>query len=349
MEASLRQRFDRFQLTAVKTKHSLRTLSTQEKKRYIDAVLCIRSVKPALYQDEVRGTNSRYDDFQAVHINQSFIVHLNAPFLAWHRWFTWTYEEALRHECGYKGSQPYWDWSLDAHDIEASPVFDGSDISMGGNGVAVPHGDGHLGISLPGTPSSVLIVPAGTGGGCVTTGPFANTTVAFGQVGSDLTADLLNNPHNLDYKPHCLRRDLTPRLAEPALNPDKVRAILNSPNITVFQKLLNAGDTPGIPGLHRSGHLSIGGEASDFFSSPGDPVFYLHHAQIDRLWTLWQQLDPKARQYALDGTGTVLNYPPSPVFQLNDTINLGKLSPKGPRPIREFMSTVQGPFCYEYA
>lgn len=228
---------------------------------------------------------------------------------------------------------------MDAHDIEASPVFDGSDISMGGNGVAVPHGDGNLGISLPGTPSSVLIVPAGTGGGCVTTGPFANTTVAFGQVSSDLTADLLNNPQNLDYKPHCLRRDLTPRLAEPALNPDKVRAILNSPNITVFQKLLNAGDTPGIPGLHRSGHLSIGGEASDFFSSPGDPVFYLHHAQIDRLWTLWQQLDPKARQYALDGTGTVLNYPPSPVFQLNDTINLGKLSPKGPRPIREFMST----------
>lgn len=88
---------------------------------------------------------------------------------------------------------------------------------------------------------------------------------------------------------------------------------------------------------------------ADFFSSPGDPVFYLHHAQVDRLWTEWQQLDPGTRQYAISGTGTALNYPPSPDFQLNGTINLGKLSPGGPKPIRDFMSTVRGPFCYEYA
>lgn len=57
--------------------HSRRTLSTREKKSYIDAVLCLRSIKPALYENDVRGASSRFDDFQAVHINQSFIVHLN--------------------------------------------------------------------------------------------------------------------------------------------------------------------------------------------------------------------------------------------------------------------------------
>lgn len=57
--------------------HSRRTLSTPEKKSYIDAVLCLQSIKPALYENDVRGTSSRYEDFQVVHINQSFIIHIN--------------------------------------------------------------------------------------------------------------------------------------------------------------------------------------------------------------------------------------------------------------------------------
>jgi Common central domain of tyrosinase len=30
-----------------------------------------------------------------------------------------------------------------------------------------------------------------------------------------------------------------------------------------------------------------GDPGADLFTSPGDPAFYLHHGQIDRLWTLW--------------------------------------------------------------
>lgn len=180
-------------------------------------------------------------------------------------------------------------------------------------------------------------------------GPFANITVAFGQVSMDLNPGLLSNRHNLDYEPHCLRRDLNPRVVKPTLTAENVRALLSSPNITVFNQVMNVGVKPEVLGVHAAGHQGVGSDMSDFFSSPGDPIFYLHHAQIDRLWTQWQQLDPKTRQYAISGTGTLFNYPPSPVFQLNDTINLGKLSPKGPRPIREFMSTVRGIFCYEYA
>ena len=87
----------------------------------------------------------------------------------------------------------------------------------------------------------------------------------------------------------------------------------------------------------------------DTFSSPGDPIFFLHHAQIDRLWTLWQKRDLKTRQYAISGNGTLFNYPPSPEFKLSNKIDLGKLSPGGPRPIWEFMDTSGGtPFCYDY-
>ena len=100
--------------------------------------------------------------------------------------------------------------------------------------------------------------------------------------------------------------------------------------------------------MHGGGHISVGGEMSDFFSSPGDPLFFIHHTQIDRLWTLWQDKDLKNREYAISGTGTFLNYPPSPEFKLSDKISLGRLSPRGAVPLGAFMSTRRGPFCYAY-
>jgi tyrosinase len=45
--------------------------------------------------------------------------------------------------------------------------------------------------------------------------------------------------------------------------------------------------------------------------SPGDPAFYTHHAQIDRVWNIWQALDFENRQDAISGTSTFLNMPPS--------------------------------------
>ena len=30
-----------------------------------------------------------------------------------------------------------------------------------------------------------------------------------------------------------------------------------------------------------------GDPGGDLFTSPGDPAFFLHHGQVDRLWTLW--------------------------------------------------------------
>lgn len=59
-------------------------------------------------------------------------------------------------------------------------------------------------------------------------------------------------------------------------------------------------------------------------------------------------MDPKNRQYALSGTNTMLNSPPSANTTLKDTINLGYVG--GPTlAMGEVMSTVKGPFCYLYA
>lgn len=48
----------------------------------------------------------QYDDFIVTHINHTLDAHYTGNFMAWHRWFIYTYEAALRDECGYKGYQP---------------------------------------------------------------------------------------------------------------------------------------------------------------------------------------------------------------------------------------------------
>jgi tyrosinase len=47
---------------------------------------------------------------------------------------------------------------------------------------------------------------------------------------------------------------------------------------------------------HNSGHGWIGGDMNTM-SSPSDLAFWLHHAQVDRIWTLWQQLNPGERAF----------------------------------------------------
>jgi len=43
--------------------------------------------------------------------------------------------------------------------------------------------------------------------------------------------------------------------------------------------------------LHDRVHVAVGGNM-DTSASPSDPVFFLHHANIDRLWYQWQQAHP---------------------------------------------------------
>ncbi len=42
-----------------------------------------------------------------------------------------------------------------------------------------------------------------------------------------------------------------------------------------------------INGIHGGVHMWVGGTMSDSSISPADPVFWLHHANLDRLWWVW--------------------------------------------------------------
>lgn len=49
---------------------------------------------------------------------------------------------------------------------------------------------------------------------------------------------------------------------------------------------------PVLMGLHDNVHLAVGGPMASIAIAPTDPLFWLHHAAIDRIWATWQSRYP---------------------------------------------------------
>jgi tyrosinase len=45
----------------------------------------------------------------------------------------------------------------------------------------------------------------------------------------------------------------------------------------------------GLEGLHNNVHVWVGGTMNDLMYSPSDCLFWLHHANVDRIWFEWQK------------------------------------------------------------
>lgn len=319
-------------------------VSLAQRRAYIDAELCLQS-KPTQDPTFAPGARTRYDDFVAVHINQTLSIHGTANFLVWHRRFTWAFEQAMRNECGYQGPLLYWNWGKYAYDPLNSPLFDGSNYSMSGNGEYVPHG------CTEGLPTDLNCIPPGSGGGCVVTGPFANLTVNLGPVSPSLDVPGIINytsSNDLAYNPRCLRRDISAWVSSNwTTDWQSYDLITNYQDILSFENRMQGNFTAGFYGVHTGGHFTIGGDpGGDLFASPGDPAFFLHHAQIDRTWWIWQNLNATARLYAFEGGTSTLDPTGSPPGKLTDPIIMGSLADT----ITNFdgMSTTTGPYCYYY-
>lgn len=237
-------------------------LSKPERKAYTDAVLCLQKKAAHASPDWAPGAKSRFDDWVATHISQSLTIHYTGTFLAWHRWFTWLYEQALREECGYTGAQPYWDWAKTARTgLENSPIFDGSDYSMSGNGARDEQdGDkvrGDLVLILGDLPS--LTLPSGSGGGCVASGPFKGASVNMGPAALSLPDNItLSVPNPLEYNPRCLKRDLTDAINQRFANATAVLHTIRQQAIMDFQMIMQGIPGTGDIGIHGGGHYSIG-------------------------------------------------------------------------------------------
>lgn len=313
---------------------------------------------PSKYtKEQCPGCRNRYDDFVAIHIQQSFGIHVTGNFLTWHRYFVWVYEEALRNECGYKGTQPYYSYSRWTKDPLKSPLFDGSATSLGGNGVLGCTNQSWTGIPLNEDP--LIKIPHGVGGGCITSGPFKDWTVNLGPVFPGSTCAPLNPnmefgpTFGLGHNPRCITRDVTSFTSEGWLKDDDIVALIQEPTYQKFWETLQGGAPPdnfknGFMGVHTAGHFILGGDpGGDFTASPGDPFFWFHHASVDRIYWTWQNLKPAERTLALYGP-TGMSDMSSPPATLQDKINLNPAFP-GEFTIADLSSTMGGaPFCYTY-
>jgi tyrosinase len=93
-------------LRNLRIRRDWRTFSKTQKKSYISSLLCLQKLPSLTPSEQAPGARSRYDDFVATHINQTTTIHYTGTFLAWHRYYIYTFEEALRNECGYTGDYP---------------------------------------------------------------------------------------------------------------------------------------------------------------------------------------------------------------------------------------------------
>lgn len=344
--------------------------------------------------DLAEGAKTRYDDWIVTHINQTLKIHgtvstcilvssksqgheilqrepfsrvssqtrsqsltsIQANFLGWHRWFIYEFEQSLKNDCNYTGTIPYWDWSKTAETgLENSPLFDGSATSLSGNGARVNYTDSDV-VVLNANSTGAVVLGHGTGGGCVTSGPFANITVNLGPDGLVQINGVTNSssyPYN--YNPRCLRRDLTDESNQRFANLSSVLTLLrDQPDIWEFETVMQGAE--GVPelGVHGGGHYALGGDPGrDVFVSPGDPAFWSHHAMIDRTWWLWQMQSPDER--AADVAGAVSGpvtfydeYEPHVNGTVDDLQQLGYVAQGAEVPLGELLSTTEGMFCYVY-
>ncbi len=84
------------------------------------------------------------------------------------------------------------------------------------------------------------------------------------------------------------------------------------------------GKRPNGTGLpaHNHGHSWVGGIMNNTSTSPVDPIFWLHHAQVDRLWQIWRQANP-ASEPRLTGSDRIMDPWAESYDDLLDTASLG--------------------------
>ncbi|KAH8890291.1 Di-copper centre-containing protein [Thozetella sp. PMI_491] len=279
-------------------------LSDQEKLAYTTAMKCLMASPSNIPPGLAPGAKSRYDDFVAIHINQTDVIHFTGSFFLWHRYYLWAFETALRQECGYDGYLPYWNWGKSAKDLLHSLYFDGSQYSQGGNGIWAPHSCTDV------QPQGLYCTPVvqGQGGGCVQTGPYAGIPTNLSATRPGLVAPDAPMPGPfLGYQPRCIRRDISADLA---------LRILAVPGGLVPGHITDIGP-------HGVAHYVYAGDpGGDLYNSPGDPMFWLTHTMVDRVSWIWQNQKPIERAFMINGTRTILNDPLSEQATVEDFLTV---------------------------
>ncbi|KAK6814605.1 Tyrosinase ustQ [Aspergillus parasiticus] len=246
-----------------------------------------------------------YDDFAILHGGIGSWCHRSASFLPWHRYTLVVFEKALREHCGFTGQVPYWDWTLDWMNLANSSIFNSVD-GFGGDG-------DRTGPEVVG------------GGHCVIDGPFAGLQPIL---------------YNHTYVQHCIARgfrdgDQAGRISGEYYRPESIGGILRKQSYVELVREVEIY-------LHNPLHQGVNG---DFLAmtAANDPLFYVHHAQLDRLWWRWQQENPDLRLKEYHGKHM---YNSTGNATLDDILMYGGFAED--IPVSRVMDTKGGFLCYTY-
>ncbi|MCD9196125.1 tyrosinase family protein [Streptomyces albireticuli] len=290
------------------TRKSAADLTPAERDAFLEAVVRLKH-RPAPGGPAGAGV---YDQFVALHGAVMAVTapglppgetvnfaHWDIGFCAWHRKYLIEFEKALQAEVA-GVTLPYWDWSR--HTDAVNKLFRADFLGSLRAGSPGPVTDGVLRDPLPPAERPAWW-PAGAEGFPVH--PLLEegfgTSLARGSVG-------------VGWPPTAAQ---TTRLEELVIQQPGVHPLW------YFWLVLEQGHDQITARTHNRGHNFIGGHMSGAFS-PNDPVFWLHHANVDRLWANWQ----KRRQAAVPGSTHEDHYPPG--SQLSPFT--GSQAPPGHRP-----------------
>jgi len=214
-------------------------------------------------------------------------AHSGPVFLPWHRWYMLVLEFEMRRVLGVGQDDfgiPYWDWATDGTALTPSQQVNSAQLwsHVGGNGVGFERE--------------------------VVDGPFTYS----------------NFPINLEQAPNGamratdrgLERDFgseisslpTQAQTQTAMAPDFYDEVNFDNTSDGFRNRVegwHASVNP--PGTHNRVHVWIGGDMLPG-TSPNDPLFYLNHCNVDRLWSQWQSTHSNA-SYVPTGTSVSQNDP----------------------------------------
>ena len=228
-------------------------------------------------------------------VQEVLFAHFGSSFLPWHRYYLLQYESELRHIGEKMGisnfTLPYWDWTptssclMFTHELFGTPEYSDSVVNV--NGALFENGkwpvicdqlfrlkaeNEHLTVNA--TECAQVKTLCDIEGDHVANRPLQRGAVTD-----------LRNLRLPDYK-----------LIAMSLTPDQIEGTYG---LTYYLE----GDTEQCAGeavkcaydanedtnMHGLVHEYMGGQMSTGGTAPNDPVFFLHHANVDRIYERWLQ------------------------------------------------------------
>jgi tyrosinase len=285
----------------LRVRKNVTSLTADERRDFVDAVLALKAA-PSPYDPGL----SYYDQFVAWHLglypcgigHEMIRPHGGPMFLPWHRIFLLHFENALREVSGKPITVPYWDWA----DPASTPAVFADDF-MGGDGD-------------PDEGFAVTSGPFRKGAWALNVHPFGiewsasattHITRRFGAFAPGF--DALPTAEDVAFVLGRPRYDVAPYDATSDPNTSFRNALegfwLKVGGVRVALGAMVCGPDGVMmaasgPGPHNLAHAWVGGLLGVTAqgprvgtmllpTSPNDPVFFLHHANIDRLWAEWQE------------------------------------------------------------